>query len=280
MKKSNGAKKTTSKKSNGKVRGGNAHERDRAWHASAKAKAEVNPPLEPGQARCTLCEWSGPTADARAANEGGAPACPECASLAPALEVGPEPEPAPGVMLSKGTDFEVNEPMNEAELRIAKGNAIGAHGALVAAERMVEIAKKELKAAKESEESCRAAWDELAMRIAEGVKKVKVRCRVFLEHDGKVRAYRIDTGELVDTRDPTKDEIKQADKARAEAHEKHVRPELPFDGEGADSDATPGPGRVVEYDEPDLDEPDDQLLAAGLSNLDDRSAEGDAAGAP
>jgi hypothetical protein len=245
-------------KANGKVRGGNAHERDLAWHASAKAKktkakAEPKspPPLEPGQVWCAACEWVGKRAEC--GKPGARPHCPECGKGEQFLEINPEPEKPSGVLLSKATDFEVDEPMDETELRVAKGNAIEAKGALVCAEHAVKVAKEELKAAKAHEESCRAAWDELAMRLAKGAKKVKVSCRVLLEHDDKVRAYNAETGELVDERDPTRDELKKARQPDLPGLDDEPEPTPPEDAPGGDivdPDATPKPERVVVLDDP------------------------------
>ncbi len=121
-----------------------------------------------------------------------------------------EPEKPEGILLEKSKVFELEEPMSEEEARNARHNAREAKAQLDWAVDVVEKAKATLKAAKEEEEDRRAIWDERAMLLARGQKKVKVPCRVVLEEDDHARAYRLDNGLLVDERAATSDEIRKA----------------------------------------------------------------------
>jgi hypothetical protein len=200
-------KKKTSKTTNGK---GNGAAKKPAITADTKpkGKAKKAKALEPGEARCMTCGWQARSSDT--AFVGTPKRCAMCGRNT--VEHGPEAEPekATGVLLERGRPFEIEVPMSEEELDIARVNAIEAKGALAAAMHAVELCKAELREAKLTEDERRANWDELGMRVARAKKKVRVGCRVVLESDDKVRAYREDTGELLDERDATRDEIKKA----------------------------------------------------------------------
>jgi hypothetical protein len=173
-----------------------------------KGKAKTAKPLEPGQARCGACGWEARSSDA--CFVGAKERCGMCKRNS--VEHGPEveAEKATGVLLERGRPYEVEVPMTAEELDIARVNAIEAKGALAVAMHAVEVCKAELREAKLTEDERRATWDELGMRVARAKKKVRVGCRVVLENDDKVRAYREDTGELLDEREATREEVKKA----------------------------------------------------------------------
>lgn len=134
--------------------------------------------------------------------------------------------PPGGLLLREVGEFDVNEPMTEDEKRIASGNAVEAHRSLLVAEDAARVAKEALKHAKEIEQSRRDVWNKLALEAAEGVRKRTAKCHVVLCADGYVRTYRADTGEVVDEREPTRDE-KQGAMFDEDGYAPPSRPALP-----------------------------------------------------
>ena len=161
-------------------------------------------PTGKGSSKTTNGAKKGKAPEVKAKPNGHAKA-PKAPKAKPVEEAKPE-----GILLEKSKVFELEEPMSEEEARNARHNAREAKASLDWAADVVEKAKAALKAAKEEEEDRRAIWDERAMLIARGQKKVKVPCRVVLEDDDHVRAYRLDNGALIDERAATADEIRKA----------------------------------------------------------------------